>query len=287
MQIDHPEWLFGVLCSMKKPLTFGEFEDLIVRISHQLRGNNAKPSKGIEKGSKSVEMNLYMLSTLKLVESNGEKGALHYTRTSLGDQLCELRKLSSTSPNYRRYLRSVLMRNSVIGPMFRDFMALVNKRFKRGRPLSTHEMKELFSGETDRTLLSLGKDAGLITVVRGFVRPCEAEEGNLEDMVTFHTALQRSYSALSEARTAGLQPRSIYVEIAKIRDVMLSLFGLTGDDTKVKFDQMLTTLLESPRGRNIHLHGAAPQYLPEKSDPEFEDRVFRYKDKIYVFMSIA
>lgn len=281
MQIDHPDWLFEPLCMMSGSVSFAEYERSLVKESR-------KGGQGIikDKGSKSVEMHLYILTTLKLVEAYGENESLRYRRTPLGDKLCDLRGPLSSRSEYQKYLRSVLLRNKVIGPIFRQFLSIVNERFEKGKPATRDDIKELFRGETYRTLISLGKDAGLITVVNNFLRPRSAKQGNIVDMRLFSRLVRKSYSAFRGQRE-GAQPQTIYVEIARLRDVVLSIFGLTDEDANEKFDQAFAKLLDTKAGVDIHIHGAAPQFLPERSDPSFESRVFRYKGKIYVFMSIS
>ena len=273
MQIDHPEWLLGALCSIKNTVTFEEFEEIIIKVSH----------RRIERGSKSVEMNLYMLTTLKLIEAREGR----YFRTPLGDRLCAVRAEPSRREKYERFLRSVIMRNDTVGPFFRRFLSIIRTRLKGRNPISLTEIKTLFKGETARTLYSLSKEAGLITERRELLRPCSAPGGALTDFHRFRRELERTYHAFARKQTTGLSPRTIYVEIGRLRDIVLSVFGSTEPSDKEIFDELLRKLLDSPEGRNIHIYGAAPQYLPERNDPTFEERVFRYKGKIYVFMSIS
>jgi len=262
---------------MRKSITFHEFENLLIRTSRH----------SIERGSKSVEMHLYMLTTLKLVEARTEEGVLRYFRTPLADRLCHSRADLSRRDDYRKRLRSVLMRNNITGIFFRRFLSIIGNRFEQRNPISLGEIKRLFKGETARTLYSLGKEAGLIADSNGllFLQPVRQE--NIEDFQKFRQEVEKVYEAFKVRETTGTHLRAIYVEISKMRDIVLSTFGLTESKDKRKFDKMFRKLLESEDGRNIHLYGAAPQWLPERNAPTFEEMVFRYKGKIYVFMSIS
>jgi len=262
---------------MPKSVTFDEFEKLLIKISHY----------SIKRGSKSVEMHLYMLTTLKLVETCEEGGVSTYFRSPLGDELCSGRTDPLRQEDYRKRLRSVLMLNDVTGPFFRRFLSIIDRRLRQHNPISLIDIKRLFRGETARTLYSLGKEAGLIAERNGLLILRPSRQNNIEDFRKFRQEVEKAYKASKRRERTGAQLRTIYVEISKVRDIVLSVFGMTGPGDKERFDRMLQKLLDSEEGRNIHVYGAAPQWLPERSDPTFEEKVFRYKGKIYAFMSIS
>jgi len=262
---------------MHSSVTFDEFEKLLIKESH----------RNIDRGSKSVEMHLYMLTTLKLVDAREEGGVRKYLRTPLGSRLCSSRTDPSREDDYRKCLRSVLMLSNTTGPFFRRFLSIIDRRLKERNPISLLEIKRLFKGETARTLYSLGKEAGLIAERNGLLILQPTRHDDIKDFQKFRQEVEKAYEAFVEREIAGTHLRTIYVEISKVRDIVLSVFGLTELKDSEKFDEMLRKLLDSEEGRNIHVYGAAPQWLPERKSPAFEETVFRYKDKIYVFMSIS
>ena len=272
MAIDHPNWLFGVLCSIKDSIPRQDFYDALIRIS----GNR------IKKGSKLLEMHLYMLTTLDLL-SKEKGGEGIYIKTALAEVLCNARADPQRFHEYQRQLRSILLRNRVTGPFFKRMLQIVEERVKRHDPISLSELKSLFPGETVRTLYSLGLESGLIAEHNGLLSLQLMEQRKLDNQ-TFRSEIEAAYKAVQEGQETGIQMRKIYVEISKIRDIVLAVLGLTENE---KFNEMFRQLLDSPEGRHIHIYGAAPQWLQEKRNPRFEESVFRHKGKIYVFMSIS
>jgi hypothetical protein len=241
-----------------------------------------KESKGkVGRRSKSVQHHLYTLTFLELVQSQGSRSSLRYLRTELGDRLCQAR--ATDRETYQRMLSSILLRNETTGPLFRKFLKIVRKGVDKHSPVDRSKLRGQFVGETVRTLVCLGKEAGLISEVQGLFRLNTAHQRNIEMLTEFANEVISTYRAVVRKQD-GAGPRTIYVEIGKIRNIVLSIYGSSEER---KFNQMFTKLLDSPEGRDIHLYGAAPQWLPGREDPQFESKVFRYKEKIYAFMSIS
>lgn len=273
MAIDHPDWLFGVLCSIQGSISRKDFDNALIQIS----------GSRIKERSKLLEMHLYMLTTLKLLDREKMRGDPKYVKTPLAEDLCNARTDEQRSSEYQGQLRSILLRNHVTGPFFRKFIQIIGERAKRHDPIRLSELKEFFTGETTRALYSLGLESGLIRDYNGLLMPGSMAQREIDPKL-FKSEIETAYKAIQERQKTGIELRTIYVEISKIRDIILAAHGLTDSE---KFDGAFKRLLESPEGRSIHIYGAAPQWLPERIDQRFEELIFRHKGKIYVFMSIS
>ncbi len=264
---------------MKGSTSYEEYKKMLIKTS----GNRVGARR-------TVEMHLYWLTTLKLCESLQER-PVRYSRTALGDTFCELRSNSFDLAPYRSYLSSLLLRIPEVASSFDRFLEIVRKRVEADNPISTTEVKPLFPNETFRALHTLSLEAGLITNHNGILGLLHREERLNVSLDRFKSELVRAYRAIQKRQLSLIQLRPIYVEISKVRDVLLAILGIAENDW---FDSMFTRLLDSPEGRDVHLYGAAPQYLSEtkagKNTRRKRARLeegFRYDGKIYVLMSIS
>ena len=78
--------------------------------------------------------------------------------------------------------------------------------------------------------------------------------------------------------------RKIYVPIADIQNVTLSMLGLDDPD---EFVSRFTKLLNSPEGHDVHIYGAPPQAWQGESKEWVKARSFPFKGRLYFLMSIS
>lgn len=272
MAIDHPEWLLSLLCSIASVQGWDELERRLIAIS----GGH------IEKGSKSVQMYIYTLTTLRLLEAQRKK-VKSYFRTALGNQLCTYHV--QQDDDYRTYFRSVILLNPRTGPLFKKYLDLVRKRARSGNPVTTEEVRkkyrDLFRNESPRTLYALGKETGMIVDNDGRLGLASESRRPINDM-EFRRALDKAYSALTTANMNQL--RKIYVTIEDVRNFTLCMLGRDSQDD---FKEPFTRLLDSPKGNDVHIYGAPPQFWQSEEKETVEKRGFRYKGKLYFLMSIS
>src|SRR5579872_7521093 len=280
MAIDHPKWLFDLLCSFQGSLDKRDVGKKLIGIS-QGKIESLK--------SKSIEMHLYVLTTLGFLESN-KAGITTYRRSKLGDILCENYRDERKQDMFREMLRSILLRNAVFKPFFDRLISMIEKSVEENNQITYEDIKKAFVTKkgkevgTARTLRSLGSFSDIIVDRKGPIGLSAAftRRSKEPSEKEFLDELKRSFASLVSAKEEGKSLRTIYLEIWRLRDLVLARMGRTDSNF---FDGRLRKLLDSPLGRRIHLYSGAPQWYPDRSSPGFEDKVFRYRGKIYAFIS--
>ena len=274
MAIDRPEWLFGSLCKVKAPLDYTAFKNILSEHS----------SGKIRKDSKTVQLHLYWLMKLGLISStSGKQGKPRYSRTVVGDRLCEAR--DNDRDEYQTMLSSILLRSRYTGDFFYRFLGMIEDRLKKNDPIRVEEVRSSFRGETDRSLYSLGMEAGLVTDHNGMLGIQARKGKTIDDLEEFRQEVEKAYRALANKYVEGVELRPIYVKISTIRDIVLSVYGIVED---ADFDRNFVQLLDSPHGRDINLYGAPPQWsLKKRESKTLEKESLAYKGKTYVFMSLT
>ena len=278
MAIDHAKWLFKSLCDITEPISFNEFEQRLIKVS-----NNE-----ITKGSRSVEMHLYWLTTLNFLRSK-KKAKSTYELTPYGKKFCELYNNPKTKKKYKNYLRSNLIRNSRLKPFVEKFINLIKIGVKNKQPRSISDVEKEFSGEpntakgTVRALLTLCKESDMITENNGKLGIKSNKEKKI-NLLKFKKELEGVYYSLVKQKRKAVEPKKIYVEIRLLRDIILSVLGISDSEF---FDLMLKKLLDSSLGKNIHVYGSAPQWFTKHEKDSLEKITFRHKGKIQVYLSIS
>lgn len=276
MVIDNPEWLFGSLCKVNEPLDYDTFGNILFEQS----------SEKIKKKSKTVQMHLYWLMKLGLVSStSGERkqDKPRYSRTVVGDRLCETR--GSNEEEYQRMLGSILLRSEYTRDFFSKFLRMIEDRLKQNDPIRVDEVRSSFRGETDRSLYSLGLEAGLVTDHNGMLGIQARKGKRIDDLGEFRREVEKAYRALTSKYVEGVELRPIYVKISTIRDIVLSVYGIAEDE---EFNRNFVQLLDSAHGRDIHLYGAPPQWsLKKRETKTLKRESLGYRGKTYVFMSLT
>ena len=120
MAIEHIDWLIESLCSIKKSVTFEEYDKSLVEISSN------KIVKSTSKTRRTIEMYLYWLTTLELVSERDSEGKYHISH--LGKKLCKSRKKSRVE--YKRVLKTILLRNKHVGSFFKKYVDIIEARAK-------------------------------------------------------------------------------------------------------------------------------------------------------------
>ena len=271
MGIDHIDWLLDVLCKVgREGVTKSQFEDTLIEISNR----RIKQRK-----SKSIEMYRSWLITLKLLNEMNDNRK--YTLTERGENFCKVYS-AGNKQRYEKMLSSYLFRNEKVGRHFKRYKEIIKERIRIGNPITKDEMKNHFQGESYRVLYHLSRKAGIITVTPKTKKLGikKSQRPNVT-LASFKNLIKKFYDAAIKNKN-GLHLQKHYVEIYKIRDDILSYWGL--EEPKV-FDELFTKLLGSPLGKNIQIHSAAPQWFTDRKFKP-KDVSFRNEEKIYVFMSI-
>jgi hypothetical protein len=279
MAIDNPEWLFGTLGKINEPTGYAVFKNILF-----------EQSSGKIRERRTVELYLYWLIKLELLSSTaGKQLKTTYARTALGDKLCGARQIDKDE--YQKMLGSILLRSEYTRNFFIRFLRMIEDRLKENNPLQVEEARSSFRAETERSLYSLGLEAGLITDHHGRLGIQARKGKSIDDLNQFHREVENAYEAVTNKYVEGVEFRPIYVEISTVRDIVLSMYGIGENE---EFDKNFVKLLDSPEGRNIHVYGAPPQWsLKRKEDDAlkntdtFRQDTFVYHEKTYVFMSIA
>ncbi len=279
MAIDNPEWLFGTLGKVNEPMGYTAFKSILF-----------EQSSGKIRERSTVELYLYWLRKLELISSSaGKQRKTIYSRTALGDKLCEARQIDKDE--YQKILSSILLRSEYTRSFFTRFLRMIEDRLKQNNPLQVEEARSSFRGETERSLYSLGLEAGLITDHHGRLGIQSRKGKSIDDLNEFRREVENAYRAITNKYLEGVELRPIYVEISTVRDIVLSMYGIGENE---EFDKNFVKLLDSPDGRNIHVYGAPPQWSLKRKEDDilkktdtFKRDTFVYHEKTYVFMSIA
>ncbi len=273
MAIDHPDLLLDLLCSKNEYRGRADFRKQL----SDLHGINLKQK------SKTDQMYLNMLTALNLLENKKSQNISIYKKTLIANQICKERK----NPNkeiYRKTLQSVLLESEYTKPFFNKLIEILNKGMKNHLPINSNDLvwMKVFSNETLRTLKALGKEAGLIEERDGCLIVIKSELKSL-DFKKFKEEVFHVYNSIIEQqRNQGVYTRTTHARISEVRKNVCILNRIS----LAEFDEQFKKLLSSPEGRKIEIFGAAPQYLPDKKDPNFENFIFMHNRKIYVFMTI-
>lgn len=273
MAIDHADWLFNPLCKMHNSITFEEYEKLLIEESKNKIGKN----------SKSTEMHLYTLTTLKLVKTQNI-GKRKYSMSDLGEQICEVHGDPSNIKPYRKRLLSIIKRNRKVGPVFNNFLQVIKNRSLENDPIHVNEISKMFLGGTSRTLYMFGIETDSIIDNNGLLgirSEINEKEITLDE---FKKKMINIFRTIQNKRKKGIEPKIIYIDIARIRDIFLTKYGITENE---KFDNLLKRLIESDIGKDIHVYGTAPQWFTQHSKEDNEELIFKHKGKIYVYISIS
>lgn len=281
MAIDHPHWLFDLLCWVEGEKSELELDDKLLCISE---------GRIKSQDSKYLEMHIFTLTSLSLLDSR-KKGKATYFRTALGDELCKVYRKPEAKTEFQSYLRSILLREPLTRPFFRKMLDFLQESEGKEEPVTYPDLKKLFrtsegkETETVRTLYSLGIASNMI--VDNEYIGISAEQKQSREIIgedSFLEALTRAYKVLMNKDVQSGRMKIVYVPIYELRNLVLTWLGLSNLQL---FDRRLTSLLDSGKGRNIHVYAAAPQWYPDRDNPEFDQRVFRYHEKIYAFLSIS
>ena len=196
MGIDHADWLFGVLCKIENGKTKSETEELFMIVS---KGHIKK------RDSKTIEMYRYWLTTLKLL--NGLKNK-KYTLTHNGKKFCEkYNKQDKTS--YQKFLRSILMRNSRVGPFFKKYRKIISIKTKSNNPITRDDSKKEFLEETERALFTLGIASDMIKINKQNQLSLKFHKKQHISLRQFKIKIKKAYASLiSESSGLHLQKRS-------------------------------------------------------------------------------
>ena len=273
MAIDHVDLLLDLLCIKNEYNGIKDFRNQLINLT----------GKNLSVKSKTDQMYLHVLTALNLLENRRKQGYSVYERTSIADQLCTERK-KPNKETYRSILQSVLQEGEYTKPFFERLLAILKKGMKEYMPILEDDsiITEQFSSETMRTLKALGKEAGLIDEREGYLIALELQSKNL-DSKKFKAEVSQAYNGIIERqRRSGTYARITHAKISEVRRNVCALNNISF----MQFNELFGKLLVSPNGQKIEIFGAAPQYLPEKDDPNFENFVFRHNGKIYVFMTM-
>lgn len=290
MVIEHIDWLMESLCSVKELVTYKEYERSLIEISS---GNVIKSTSDTDK---SIQMYLYWLTTLVLLEGDRTK---NYSISPIGKKLCEYRKKNKIK--YQTLLRDILLTNKRVGYFFNKYKEKIEERTKQLKPITRNEIKSFFKtqkehstgAETERILFKFSQEAGMVTETKDGYLAVKLQKPIEITPKKFKKAVIDAYNSIVN-RIPEFHLKKIYVEIYKVRSIVVPYLGMT----YTEFDKSLTDLLKSKEGKHINIYPAAPQWFTEriperKSDEEddkqglkTEDVSFRFEEKIYVFMSI-
>jgi len=273
MAIDDVNLLLDLLCSKNQYVGREGFRNELINLT----GWQLKTK------SKTDQMFLNTLTALNLLEKKKDKKITIYERTIVADELCEERN-NSDKTSFRNILQSVVKESEYTKLFLGKLLKKIDEGMKDRMPVRTDELTSTkeFSDETMRTLKSLGIAAGLFEEIDGYLVKLESEL-KIPDIKKFKQEVFQVYERIIERRRKkGTYARTTYSKIEDVRRVVCALNKISF----TKFNELFAKLLTSPEGRKIEVFGAAPQYLPDRNDPEFENFVFKHNGKIYVFMTI-
>jgi len=278
MAIDHADWLFKPLCKIEKIISYEEYENILVKVSKNKIG----------KGKRTVEMHLYWLTTLNFLKAH-KNAETTYEITPKGKTFCQLYNNPKMKTNYKNYLKSNLYRNKRLKPFFQKFEKLIEQGVKERNPRKIDDLVSKFPGEpatargTLRALYTMTKEADIITDKNGRLG-LKAKKVPKINLKKFKKELVDTYQSLQNQRQRWTEPRKIYIEIGVLRDILLSVLGITENRF---FDKFLKELLNDPIGKDIHVYGSAPQWFTKQKKENIEQLTFRHKGKIHVYLSIS
>ena len=277
MAIDNPEYLFKPLLGIVNEITYEKYEEVLIDIS-----------KGkITQGSTFVEMHMYWLTTLDFLERTKSKGKV-YRITDKGKMFLTVYNPNKKSDKYKKFLNSELSRNPRTMEFYEKILESIKNGVDRKNPKTLKEVSHDFPGEPDtaygtvRVLKMFGIEAGTVIEKNTLLGLGNLIKPKIS-LSKFYEELVETYKIMQKPKKKWTEPRKIYVNIGKMRDIVLCTLGITDN---VFFDENLKKLLESPYGQNIHLYGSAPQWFTthEKNQDQL---VFRHKGKIMVYLSIS
>lgn len=216
---------------------------------------------------KNADIHFYTLSLFKLIEKS-DKSQYVYQMTPIARELCSLMGDESKIEHFQELLSKILLTNEYKGELFSNFLDFT----KDGKTID--EIAEKFRIRPSKTMVAWCKLAGLIIEDHNNYQSLNIYLED-PDIFSFKQCLENYYHELQNSEIFGI--KRIFVPIDKLRINVGIKLGISPE----KFNKLLKELLDSDYGDQFSLHGGTTQLYEEK-----KKEVFKYKNKIYLFISM-